>query len=165
MFVDYEKVSRYFQKVLGLSANEVEAIGESKLYENAQMLYEVYKPVNDTRCDPNRLKKFFESNHEMVVLQTDGIQDFWPSTSKFLCSLNSTSFSSLIDSFMTELNFPNSLKSFNSSSSALTKLTSSFSHKLDLSSLFGLVKLSEIFTGLGSNFSTSSKLSEPHFQL
>ena len=111
IFGDYKQVSLYLQKTYKLSEDDVDAIGESRIFTNPQKLYDFYVQSRDTYCSPKKLKYFIKTeNAAYVQVLDEGINNFWETLSSFMCSSSSPVFSSLIQTMGSSFALPSGVK-------------------------------------------------------
>ena len=65
----------------------------------------------DIYCNPFKLQTFIKvNNSNFIEINDTGIYNFWPSSSKFLCGLNTTSISDISQIFTSNFTLPANVK-------------------------------------------------------
>ena len=114
LFKDYSKISEYLQNSQGHTKADSEAIGDAKLYQSPQKIFNLYNDMRKVVCDSNDLKSLVMKNFsEFVSVNDKSTEKFWPETSSFLCSLTTTNVVSLSNSFAHDFVVPKSIKEVN----------------------------------------------------
>jgi len=114
MFSDYPIISSYFQSAYSITAMDADQIGESYLFTNPQKLFDIYIKSKEIYCDPVTLKKYIKVDSSAYIKVADeGIKDFWPITSKFLCNSNTQLFGDLTATLASSFVLPEGVKDVN----------------------------------------------------
>ena len=74
-------------------------------------LFDLYVVSKSVYCDPHKLQQYVKVNSSSYVqIEDAGIPNFWPAVSKFMCNLNSTTFSYVTANLGTDFALPKTVK-------------------------------------------------------
>lgn len=165
IFSDYSVISSYFQEQYQITVEDADQIGESFMLTNPQRLFDIYASSKDIYCSPQALKKYIkEENSAYIVVNDEGIENFWEITSNFLCKSNSAVFSELSAQLANSFALPQGVKdifqneesifqNLNANSSIFTNLNISTFQVQDADTKNKLDKMFNLFAGINSEYS------------